>query len=148
MQSVSPAPDVNPDAAPVPGVHRARILGRYSPAQWYAALVAAFLAVRAITTLAAGAAFGAPGDGWRAVFQLCVACVLLASVRARAGAARAVLGVGVLYLIVTVLGLLNGHDILGVIPVDGRDKVVHPLLGLTALLVGLWERRALAAAAS
>jgi hypothetical protein len=124
-----------------------RRLGRRTAAEWYAIVVGALLAIRGATTLLAGASFMRPGDGWRAVFQLSVACVLLLSARGRESARRAVLGVGLLYVIITVLGLVNGHDVLGVIPVDTRDKVVHPLLAIVALtIVALEARRAGAAA--
>ncbi len=48
-------------------------------------------------------------------------------------------GEGALYALVTVLGLINGHDILGLAPVDTRDKIVHPLLALAGLAIGVRE---------
>jgi hypothetical protein len=112
-----------------------------SPAEWYAIVVGAFLAVRGISTLVAGASFAQPGDGWRAVYQLGIAAVLLLSLRRRATVATVVLAVGAVYALVTVLGFVNGHDILGLAPVDARDKVVHPLLAIAALVIGVWEFR-------
>jgi hypothetical protein len=110
-----------------------------TPAEWYAILVGAFLAIRGASTLLAGPSFGHPGDGWRAVYQLAVAAILLVSLRRRSSVATVVLGVGAFYALVTVLGLVNGNDILGLAPVDARDKIVHPLLALTGLLIGVRE---------
>ena len=115
---------------------------RPTPAQSYAILVGAFLTLRGASTLLAGASFARPGDGWRAVYQLTVAAVLLLSARRRSSARAAVLAVGAFYALVTLLGILGGHDILGVVPVDARDKVVHPLLALAGLAIAAWETRA------
>ena len=35
---------------------------------------------------------------------------------------------GAVYLVATMLELAHGTDLLGVVPVDMRDRVVHPLL--------------------
>jgi hypothetical protein len=101
-------------------------------ARWYCLVVLLFLGVRALTTLAVGAGFGMPGAGWRAVWQLLLCAVLAVGlVRPRAvRAAVAVVGVG--YLVATALEMLHGADLLGIIPVDMRDRVVHPLLAVAA----------------
>ena len=41
--------------------------------------------------------------------------------------------VGTTDLVETILGRLAGHTILGVIPVDMRDMVIHPALALVVL---------------
>jgi hypothetical protein len=112
-----------------------------TPAEWYAISVGAFLAVRGLSTLLAGASFAHPGDGWRAVYQLGIAAVLLFSLRRPSSVATVVLAVGALYALITVLGLLGSHDIVGLAPVDTRDKVVHPLLAMAGLLIGAREAR-------
>ncbi|MET7770522.1 hypothetical protein [Nocardia sp. NPDC005366] len=101
-------------------------------AQWYCLVVGLFLLVRAVTTLVGDAEFTLPGSGWRATLQLVVAVVLLAGLRA--APVPVVIGVGVLYAAETVLGFLGGGAILGVIPVDMRDRIVHPSLALIAAL--------------
>jgi asparagine N-glycosylation enzyme membrane subunit Stt3 len=107
----------------------------------YCAAIGAFLAVRAATTLAGGASFGAPGDGWRSVFQL-IAVAILAVGLARGGAARASVGVvGAIYATATVLELFDGSALLGAIPVDMRDRVVHPLLAAVAVACVAAARR-------
>jgi len=104
--------------------------------RWYAVAVGGFLFVRAISTLAGGASFAVPGTGWRSLFQLVAVAILVAGlVRPRAMRA-AVAAVTVIYLLATVSELVNGTILLGAIPVDMRDRIVHPLiaiLGVTAL---------------
>lgn len=120
------------------------LLRRATAAHYYAALAGAFLAVRGMTTMIGGPSFAVPGDGWRATGQLTVALVLLAPLLAgrRDALTRAVFAIGVVYTAETAFGFINGHDILGVIPVDTRDKfVVHPLLAVLAFAAGTAVRR-------
>ena len=108
--------------------------------QWYAVLVTAFMLIRAGTTLAAGADFGLPGDGWRSVFQLAVAAVLVWGLVA-GRTVPATIVVGAAYGASTVLEAFHGADLLGVIPVDMRDRYVHPALAVAALACVLAEHR-------
>ena len=94
--------------------------------------VGLFLLVRGATTLTAGAGYGLPGDGWRAILQLVLATLLLASITRRRAARNAVIIVGLIYAAQTLLGL-GMHDILGIIPVDSRDHIVHPAIAILAL---------------
>lgn len=107
--------------------------------QGYCLLIGAFLLVRGGSTLLAGASFARPGDGWRAAFQIAIAALLLLSSGSRPAAYRAVLAVGATYAIVTVLGVVNGHDVLGTIPVDTRDKIVHPALAILATVACIFD---------
>jgi hypothetical protein len=100
-------------------------------AQTFALLVGLFLAVRAITTLAGGASFGFPGDGWRAAFQLLVAGALGLALVRHEWSRRIVLAVCGAYVVLTVLGA-GSDSVLGVIPVDARDRIVHPLIAVLA----------------
>jgi len=124
---------------------RPRSFGRWlrsrTLAQSYCLLVGAFLLLRGASTLAAGASFALPGDGWRATFQLAIAAILLSSSASRTSAYRAVIAVGATYAIITVLGIINGSDVLGIIPVDTRDKIVHPALAVIALAIWVLGRR-------
>jgi hypothetical protein len=98
-----------------------------------------FLGIRAVTTLAAGASFAVPGDGWRSLFQLAAVAVLAAGIASPRAARAAVAAVTVIYLLATVSELSDGTTLLGAIPVDMRDRLVHPLiavLGAVALLIG------------
>jgi hypothetical protein len=113
--------------------------GSASAPRWYAVAVGLFLGIRAVTTLAAGASFALPGDGWRSVFQLAAVAVLAAGVASPRAARAAVAAVTVTYLLATAYETSGGATLLGAIPVDMRDRLVHPLiavLGAVALLIG------------
>lgn len=99
-------------------------------AVWFAALLATFLAIRATTTLAAGASFALPGDGWRSVWQLAVVAVLVGGLAVRPALRAAVGLVAVVYLGATAIELVTPDALFGVIPVDMRDRIVHPLVGV------------------
>ncbi len=116
---------------------------------WPSVLGAAFLLARALTTLLMGASFAAPGDGWRSLWQLLIAAVLLAGA-VRPEWARATVGfVGAVYAVSTGLELVDPTELLGVIPVDMRDRVVHPTIAIVAFGClardGAVARRAIAA---
>ena len=68
--------------------------------------------------------------------------MLLTGVASRRAAAAAVTMTGLNYLIATVLELFHGADLLGIVPVDIRDRFVHPLLALAAAACVLIARRA------
>ena len=52
---------------------------------------------------------------------------------ARAGA----LAFGGVYAIVTLIGLIDGEDVLGLLPVNPADNILHILLTVAALGAGL-----------
>jgi hypothetical protein len=98
-----------------------------------------FLGVRSVTTLAAGASFAVPGDGWRALFQLVAVAILAAGIARPRATGISVVTVTVIYLLASVSELVNGTVLLGAIPVDARDRIVHPLIavaGVVALVIG------------
>lgn len=113
--------------------------GAASVPRWYCVAIALFLGIRAITTLAAGASFAVPGDGWRAVFQLAAVAVLAAGVASPRVTRVSVATVTAIYLLASLSELVNGTVLLGAVPVDMRDRVVHPLIaaaGVAALVIG------------
>jgi Domain of unknown function (DUF4383) len=114
----------------------------WGPSRWYCLLVGAFLLIRAVTTLAGGASFARPGDGWRSIFQLAVVVVLLVGLVRRRTAAASVAATAAVYAAATVLEVFDGTEIFGVIPVDMRDRWVHPLLAVVgmACIVAAWMR--------
>jgi hypothetical protein len=116
--------------------------------RWYSVAVGLFLGIRAVSTLASGASFAVPGDGWRSLFQL-VAVVILAVGIVRPRATRyAVAAVTVIYLLATLSELaVNGGVLLGAIPVDMRDRYVHPLIALLGVIALLFGRQAMVARA-
>ena len=98
--------------------------------RWYGVAVGGFLFVRAISTLAGGASFAVPGTGWRSLFQLAAVTILVAGIVRPKAARAAVAAVTVIYLLATVSELVNGTILLGAIPVDMRDRIVHPLIAI------------------
>ncbi|OBG28738.1 DUF4383 domain-containing protein [Mycobacterium sp. 852002-51057_SCH5723018] len=110
--------------------------------QWYCVVVGLFLAVRAASTLAVGANFELPGNGWRAIWQLVLAALMLIGVARPRAAWPSVAVVGVVYAVATGLDAFHGDDLFGIVPVDMRDGIVHPLLAIVAALTLLlaWRR--------
>lgn len=106
----------------------------WSASRWYCLIVAVFLGIRATTTLAAGASFTTPGTGWRATWQLLVVAILLAGLLAPRLTRPATAATGLIYLAATILEFFDGATLLGIVPVDMRDRFVHPLLAVAAAL--------------
>jgi hypothetical protein len=113
--------------------------GASSVPRWYCVAIALFLGIRAITTLTAGPSFAVPGDGWRAVFQLAAVAILVAGIASPRLTRISVVTVTVIYLLASVSELVNGTVLLGAVPVDMRDRIVHPSIaaaGIIALVIG------------
>ena len=74
-------------------------------------------------------------NGWQTSFHLATGLLGLVAV---GYAARAyALGLGLLYVVVAIWGFIvgSGESILGVVPVNGADNVLHLLLGVAG-----WRR--------
>ncbi len=123
-----------------------------SPAQLYATLVGGVLVIAGIIGFFYDASFSTGDEieadevfgilavnGWHNVLgHLAIGLFLLAM--AGRAARSAVLGVGLLYVVLAVWGFIvveDGFgDILGLIPVNTEDNVLHLILGLTGLAAG------------
>ena len=55
----------------------------------------------------------------------------------RATARMYALGFGAVYLLVTIIGLIQGDNVLGIIPVNGADNVLHLLIAAAGIAAGL-----------
>jgi len=111
-------------------------------AQWFCLVVGVLLALRGAQQLISGAHWGAPGDGWRASQQLLFALMLLLGQRTARGARLLLIPFAVYYTVLALVGDINGHEAFGLLPVDTRDKFVHPIyavLAIVILVVG-WRR--------
>src|SRR5918911_1952912 len=115
-----------------------------TPAQLYALLVGGTLVIAGIIGFFYSSDFGSPGDtddvfgiltvnGWHNVVHLVTGALGLAALgyaaRAYAG------GLGVVYLIVAIWGFIigDGDSILGFIPVNTEDNVLHALLAVAGI---------------
>lgn len=135
----------------VGGPHR----GRLTPAQWYCLAAGLALLLAGIFGFLADASFdtsatsdgdrvgnadgqlqgdgflGFEVNGWHNIVHLLSGVVLLAAFRRRGPAKAVALAFGVVYGAVALIGLMDGGDVLGIIPVNGADNVLH--IGLSAL---------------
>jgi hypothetical protein len=131
-------------------------------AQWYAYVIGAVLTLVGILGFIADSSFdtGAGGDaagnangalqgdgflgfevnGWHNVIHILSGLFLLAMAGKRRTAKPAVLGFGVIYGIVTLIGLIDGNDVLGLFPVNAADNILHILLTLLAFAAALTSR--------
>jgi Domain of unknown function (DUF4383) len=118
-----------------------------SPAKLYATLVGAALTIAGIAGFFYSASFGSPGrvddafgilaiNGWHNVFHLTSGLVGLAA--AGYAARQYALGFGLLYIVVAIWGFVigSGEEILGIIPVNTEDNILHLILGLTGVAAG------------
>jgi Domain of unknown function (DUF4383) len=132
-----------------------------SPARLYATLVGAALVLAGIVGFFYSSSFGSPGEvdevlgifavnGWENVLHIAtgVLCLLLAGFAARWCA----LWLGALYVAIGVWGFLlgSGGEILGLLPVDSGDNLLHLILGALGLAAAAStpSRRARAPAAA
>ena len=116
-----------------------------SPAQLYALIVGATLVVAGIIGFFYSASFGSPGkvdgvlgvldvNGWHNVVHAASGALGLLALSYSAARMYA-LGLGVVYVLVTILGFAvgDGGNILGFIPVNTEDNILHLLIGLGGL---------------
>jgi hypothetical protein len=76
-------------------------------------------------------------NGWHNVVHLASGLFLLALMGRHASARLAALSFGAIYGVVTVIGLVDGHDVLGLFPVNPADNVLHIVLTVAAFAAGL-----------
>ena len=115
-----------------------------SPARLYATLVGAVLVIAGIIGFFYSASFGSPGsvhevlgvlsvNAWHNVFHIATGAIglLVAGYAARQYA----LWLGLLYLAVAAWGFVigSGDSILGIIPINTEDSVLHLVLGVLGL---------------
>ena len=133
-----------------------------TPAQWYCLLVGLSLLLAGALGFLADASFdiGADGDrlgnadgqlqgdgflgfevnAWHNIVHLLSGLVLLAAFRRRGPAKAVALAFGLVYGLVAIIGLIDGSDVLGIIPVNGADNVLHVALSALGILTSLMSR--------
>ena len=129
-----------------------------SAAQWFCLIIGGTLVLIGLLGFLAEATFDTsagsdPGavdgenfilfevNGWHNVVHMLSGAFLLALSGKHRTARTAALAFGAIYAVVTVIGLIDGHDVLGVLPINPADNVLHILLTITALAVGLVSDR-------
>ena len=121
-----------------------------TPAQWYSLIFGALLLIAGIAGFFADSSFGDLGsdvqgddliifevNGWHNIVHILSGLAGLA-LAARPSTARLyALGFGVVYLLVTIWGIVDGNDVFGLLPVNGADNVLHIAIAVTGILAGL-----------
>ena len=125
-----------------------------SPAQWFCLLIGPTLVLVGLLGFFAEAKFdtatgGDPGpldgedllifevNGWHNVVHIASGLLLLIGAARHALARTVAIAFGATYAVVSVIGLIDGRDVLGIIPIDRADNVLHLLLAAGALAAGL-----------
>lgn len=124
-----------------------------SPARLYCTLVGAALVIAGIIGFFYSSGFdtGAGGvakdtdeafgilavNGWHNLVHVALGALALFAAGSPSGARAYCLGVGLLFLLLALWGFIDGDGvILGLIPLNDEDNVLHLLLGLTGLAAG------------
>jgi Domain of unknown function (DUF4383) len=76
-------------------------------------------------------------NGWHNVVHIASGLFLLALMRRHDTARLAALSFGAIYGVVTIIGLIDGKDVLGLFPVNPADNILHIVLTVAALAAGL-----------
>jgi hypothetical protein len=119
-------------------------LNQQNPARVYVGVVGVVLVAAGIIGFFYSSDFGAPGkvdavlgildvNAWHNIVHLATGGLALLAFAAGADASRAyALAFGVIYLIVAAWGFIigSGDSILGIIPINTEDSVLHLLLGI------------------
>jgi hypothetical protein len=119
-----------------------------TPAQWYCTIIGATLVVVGILGFIADSSFGTGSsvqgsnlvifevNGWHNIVHLASGIFLLAMSPRRRTAKTAAMAFGAVYGLVAIWGLIDGNDVIGLVPVNGADNVLHILLAALGLVTG------------
>jgi hypothetical protein len=125
-----------------------------TPAQWYCLLAGLALLLAGIGGFIADSTFdtgnaiqgdtflGFEVNGWHNLVHIASGLVLLASFARRGPAKSVALAFGLVYGLVTIIGLIDGEDVLGVLPVNPADNILHIALSALGIITGLMSRGA------
>ena len=120
-----------------------------TPAQMYALLLGAVLLLVGVVGFIADASFGSGGDvqgsdlivfevnGWHNLVHIASGLAGLLLARTNATARLYAFGFGAVYAIVTLWGLIDGSSVLGIIPVNGPDNVLHLAIAAVGILAAV-----------
>ena len=124
-----------------------------TPARVYCTLVGAVLVVAGIigffysgsfdtgaTNVAAETdeVFGILGvNGWHNLVHIALGLLALFAAGSTSGARAYCLGIGLVYIVLAIWGFIDSDEVLlGLIPVNNEDNVLHLILGLVGLAAG------------
>jgi len=125
---------------------------RRTPAQWYCLLAGLSLLLAGVFGFISDSSFdtgdGVQGDlflGFEVnaihnLIHVASGLVLLAASPRRASARAVALGFGLVYGLVAIIGLIDGEDVLGLIPINSADNLLHIALAALGILTGLMSR--------
>ena len=125
---------------------------RYTPAQIYSLAIGATLLLIGILGFLVDSAFdtgtningetliGFEVNGWHNLVHILSGLVGLTLWRNPATARNFALGFGAVYAVVTLWGLIDGNNVLGLIPVNAADNVLHLLIAAAGIAAGLASR--------
>jgi hypothetical protein len=123
-----------------------------SPARLYAGVVGATLVAAGIIGFLYNAQFTSDQsvrdavlgildvNGWHNIVHILTGLLGVLAFRAGNGAARTyALGIGAVYVVVAIWGFAigSGDSILGIIPINTEDSILHLLLGVTGVGAGI-----------
>ena len=135
-----------------------------TPAQWYCLLAGAALLLAGIFGFIADASFdtgatpdtdpggnangalqgdsflGFEGNGWHNLIHSASGLVLLLAAAKAKSAKPVALTFGIVYGLVTIIGMIDGNDVLGIIPVNAADNVLHLALSALGIIAALISR--------
>jgi hypothetical protein len=125
---------------------------RRTPAQWYCLLAGLSLLLAGIFGFVSDSNFdtgdGVQGDlflGFEVnaihnLIHVASGLVLLAASPKRAPARAIALAFGLVYGLVAIIGLVDGEDVLGLIPINSADNLLHIALAALGVVTGLISR--------
>lgn len=121
-----------------------------TPAQWYCLIFGATLLIAGIIGFFADAGFDVGSDidgdkllgifevnGIHNLIHIASGALLLAVSPKRASARLGAIGFGVVYLLVTIIGFIQGDNVLGLIPINPADNFLHVAISLLGIAAGL-----------
>ncbi len=129
---------------------RARGPSDKTPAQLYSLIFGAVLLLAGILGFIADSSFGDLGsdvsgdklvlfevNGWHNLVHIASGAVGLAMAGKPSTARLFALGFGAVYLLVTLIGVIDGDSIFGLLPINSADNVLHAAIALVGIAAGL-----------
>jgi len=123
-----------------------------TPAQWYCLLAGLALLLAGVLGFISDSSFST-GDGVQGdlfvgfevnaihnLVHIASGLVLLAASPKRSSARAVALGFGAVYGLVALIGLVDGEDVIGLIPINAADNVLHVALAALGIASGLMSR--------